>query len=174
MNLLKLMSWTLRQNQLFLISRIMKKQTILYMLLVFLLISNGFFLWHYLGKHDRRGGHKPESFITKKLNFDDKQMQEFKLLRDLHFDKIKSFSKEIRSLKKELFSKISDESINPAYLDSITSLIALQEKAKDVEVFNHLQKVRTLCNEEQTERFVKILNDAMERHGRRGRPRKKD
>lgn len=152
----------------------MKKQTILYILLGFLIISNAFFLWHYLGKQDKRRGYKPENFITKKLNFDEKQMQDFQSISDLHFDKMRSFSKEIRSLKKELFSKISDESINPSYLDSITSLIAVQEKEKDIEVFKHLQKVRTLCNEEQKERFSKIVNDAMQRHARRGGQRKKE
>ena len=55
----------------------MKKQTFLYVLLILLAISNGFFLVHYLGKPSRKG-HKPESFIAKKLNFDENQMKDFK------------------------------------------------------------------------------------------------
>ncbi|WP_299116624.1 hypothetical protein [uncultured Winogradskyella sp.] len=146
----------------------MKKQTLLYVLLIFLIISNGFFLARYLGKPDRRG-HKPESFIIKKLNFDQQQMNDFHSMSDLHFDKMKSISKNIRSLKKEMFSKVSDKSVSQSYLDSITDLIATKEKEKDLEIFSHLQKVRELCNEEQKERFTKIVSDAMDRRGHRGK-----
>ncbi len=150
----------------------MKKQTILYILLIFLIISNGFFLVHYLGKPKRKG-HKPESFITKKLNFDEKQMIDYQSISDLHFDKMQSISKNIRSLKEAMFSKISDQNVSQSYLDSITDLIAVQEKEKDLEIFKHFQKVRRICNEEQKERFTKIVSDAMKRHSRRGRSRDK-
>ena len=151
----------------------MKKQTILYVLLIFLIVSNGFFLVHYLGKSGKKG-HKSESFITKKLNFSEKQMVEFNSISDLHFDKMQSISKDIRSLKQAMFSKISDSDVPEPYLDSIADLIALQEKKKEIEVFKHLQKVRKICNAEQKERFTKIVGDAIKKHGRRGKRKKRD
>ncbi|MBT3587140.1 MAG: hypothetical protein HN507_00670, partial [Flavobacteriaceae bacterium] len=57
----------------------MTKNTILYVLLTFLIIANGFFLYDYLGKPDRNGPrNNPEQFIVKELNFNTNQMQEFK------------------------------------------------------------------------------------------------
>ncbi|MBV7268619.1 hypothetical protein [Winogradskyella luteola] len=148
----------------------MKKQTVLYILLIFLIISNGFFLVHYLCKNFRKG-HKPGYFIVKELNFDEKQMSDYDSVSDLHFDKMKSVSKEIMNLKGAMFSKISDDGVPQAYLDSITDLIAVKEKERDMEVFRHLQKVRGICNAEQKERFSKIVGDAMKRRGHKGKYR---
>ena len=48
----------------------MIKNKILYVLLAFLIIANGFFLYDYLGKPDRNGPrNNPQQFIVKELNF---------------------------------------------------------------------------------------------------------
>ena len=63
----------------------MKKNLILYILLVFLVVVNGFFLYNYLtptvsetndlGK--RKGNGSPAAFIVKALEFDEEQMKQF-------------------------------------------------------------------------------------------------
>jgi protein CpxP len=148
----------------------MKKQSILYILLIFLTVSTGFFLFHYLGK---KGPHKqkPEHFIVKELGFDEKQMNAFDSMSDLHFDRMKTINGKIKELKDNMFSEISNTNMNAIDLDAITTAIGEQEKNKDIEVFNHLQKVRGLCNDEQKQRFTKIVNDAMNRHKKRDEPK---
>lgn len=151
----------------------MKKQTVLYILLIFLIISNGFFLVRYLGKSGNKS-HRPESFLAKKLDFDEKQMEEFNSIKTLHFDKVKSISKEIVKLKGVMYSKLSDKDVSMSYLDSIVDLIAVEEKKKDLEMFKHFQNVRTICNDEQKEKLTKFINDAIKRHGRGSRHRKRN
>ena len=62
---------------------VMKKNTILYILLAFLIIANGFFLVNYLGRSRKPDGQKgPGDFIVKELNFDASQMERFHLLNE--------------------------------------------------------------------------------------------
>ena len=150
----------------------MKKQTILYILLIFLVISNGFFLMHYLGKRGHKN-HDRESFIIKKLEFDDKQIEDFKAIRELHFDKVKSISNDIGRLKTVMYSKLSDKNVPQPFLDSISDLIAIQEKKRDLEMFKHFRNVREICNDEQKEKLTTIITDAIKRRGKRGKSRKR-
>ncbi|WP_369994080.1 hypothetical protein [Winogradskyella sp.] len=151
----------------------MKRQTILYILLIFLIISNGFFLVHYLSKKDHKN-RKSQFSMIKALDFDEKQMQKFDSLKTIHFDKVKSISKEIGNLKEVMYSKMPDREVPPSFLDSITDLIALEEKKIDLEMFRHFQSVREICNEEQKEKLSKMINDAIKRRGRRGNSKKKE
>ncbi len=101
-------------------------------------------------------------------------MQKFDSLKTIHFDKVKSISKEIGNLKEVMYSKMPDREVPPSFLDSITDLIALEEKKIDLEMFRHFQSVREICNEEQKEKLSKMINDAIKRRGRRGNSKKKE
>lgn len=147
----------------------MKKQPIIYILLAFLIIVNGFFLFHFLKKP--KPPKKPELFIVEELGFNEVQMKEFELMSDLHFDKMQGVNRQIKRLKDDLFSKVSEAEVPPTYLDSITSLIGEQEKQKDILVFTHMQKVKDLCDERQKKKFDKILMKALRQHRPGGRPR---
>ena len=143
----------------------MKKNLPLYILLLFLIIVNGFFLYNYLGSSETEQKiqkHKPPAdFLIKELGFDDKQKQAFRALTHKHRQKMKGISDEIRTLKDKLFSGFSDTSIVDEDVDSIAVLIGDMETLKDLEVFRHFKEVQELCNVEQKERFGKILQDAL-------------
>ena len=146
----------------------MKTSKVLYVLLVFLILSNIFFLFHFLEKpkHQNR---KPKLFLAKALDFNKDQMVLYKKLSDPHFKKMEIYSKDIKILKDKLFSKLSDKKVSPNYIDSITQLIGKKEQQKDIEVFNHMRAIRQLCNNEQKEKFLDIVFKAL----RRGPPDKK-
>tara|TARA_R110000868_G_scaffold50170_2_gene160594 strand:+ start:140 stop:649 length:510 start_codon:yes stop_codon:yes gene_type:complete len=152
----------------------MKKNLTLYILLAFLIVANGFFLIHYLGNPERRAqsdrGENPDNFIVQELKFNDSQKEQFIVLSDAHRKEMQSISEELRNLKDGLFSKISDESVNERYVDSITSLIGEKEKAIDIATFNHFKSIRKLCNEKQKEKFNRIIKDAIHRGGQQGSP----
>lgn len=151
----------------------MKKNLLLYILLIFLIIVNGFFLFNYIGKPHLKGpiGPKgPSNFIVKQLNFNDTQFDKFSELSNSHKKRMRTISDDLKELKEGLFDNISNMSISESKIDSIATLIGRNEKAKDLEIFNHFRKIQSICNEKQKMQFNEIMKDALH-HNKKDRPR---
>ena len=149
----------------------MRKNLPLYILLIFLIIVNGFFLYNYLeaGEKDAtNASKKPGAFLVEQLDFDETQQTQFSELGKKHHRRMRGISEGIRGLKDELFKGLSDASLTDVNIDSIASLIGKKEAARDLEIFSHFKQVQDLCNDEQKEKFSKIMEDALRRGG--GRP----
>lgn len=148
----------------------MKKNLLLYVLLVFLIVANGFFLFNHLGNSDeiesRNRPKGPAHFIVKELNFDDDQMFEFKRISRHQHQKMRRIGEEVKQLKNAMFNKISDVSLDENSIDSIATLIGLKVKEKDIEAFYHFKDIQELCNDKQKEKFKRIVNDALHKGGR--------
>ncbi|WP_299526819.1 Spy/CpxP family protein refolding chaperone [Winogradskyella sp.] len=144
----------------------MKKQLPLYILLVFLIAVNGFFLYKFLGdskENDLRGPKGPNSFITNRLNFNDTQLKEFNDLEQVHRKKMMSISEQIRATKDVLFDNISKAGVDTSLIDSITSVIGNYEKEKDMEIFRHFRAIYEICDESQKAKFNRLVKDALHR-----------
>ncbi len=143
----------------------MRKNLPLYILLLFLIMVNAFFLYNYLGsgenKQELKERKPPGVFLVKALGFDDNQKEQFRAITREHRRTMRGISDDIRSLKDELFKGLSNDSFENANIDSIASLIGEKEKLKDLEVYRHFKSVQELCNAEQKEIFGKIINDAL-------------
>ena len=149
----------------------MKKNLLLYVLLAFLIIVNGFFLFQYLGKPGKKGPRGPGNFLAKELQFDASQMEQFNIIEEDHQDRIHVFIESNKELKEGLFDKLSDASVNQQEIDSIASLISKNEKARELETFHHLRAVQDICNDAQKEKFRSIVKNALRRGGgRKGGP----
>ncbi|WCO00653.1 Spy/CpxP family protein refolding chaperone [Psychroserpens ponticola] len=147
----------------------MKKNKLLYILLVFLVVVNGFFLFNYLGKPNfKRPSGKQDGFIARELNFDEIQKQKFEALKAAHFKRIEVVLDEERKLKDDLFDRISNETINTFQIDSITNQIGKLAKLKDLETFNHFRDIQNICNESQKNQFEQILRHALHGKGKNG------
>ena len=146
----------------------MKKNTLLYILLFFLIIVNGFFLYNYLGRPEANRGNEPKDpmvFIAEQLKFDSDQLQKMENLNKRHHQNMRRINDDLKELKDGLFNRLSDVSINKKDVDSITALIGQKEKEKDTEAFYHFRSIQELCNEKQKEKFNKIINDALRKGG---------
>ncbi len=149
----------------------MKKNLVLYILLIFLIAVNGFFLFNYIGKNGNNGqkGPKgPEKFIVKELGFNEAQLEQFREKSQGHHEAMMNMSDDIRGLKDELFDNLSNDSVKESTIDSITSLIGKKQKAKEEEAFYHFKMIREICNDKQKEKFKNIIRDALHRGGLRG------
>ena len=113
-----------------------------------------------------RGPKGPSSFIAKQLNFDDTQLESYNQFEKTHRKNMRTISDNLRELKDGLFDNISDTSISQNKIDSITTLIGNNEKAKELEVFNHFRNIQLICNEKQKKHFNSIMKDAL--HGNKG------
>lgn len=152
----------------------MKKNTLLYILLIVLLLANGFFLVKHFGdksnhrdrgKTERRG---PNNFIAKQLDFNESQIQQLKDLKLGHRESMMAYDNDIKVLKNKFFDNISKENVNKSEIDSLATLISEKEKLKDIELFNHFRDIREICNDNQKSRFESIIKKAVNRDRRRG------
>ncbi len=148
----------------------MKKNIPLYILLFFLIIVNGFFLYNSLGNPNTKkenGRKNSMSFVIQQLEFDDSQLQKMKNINKQHHHKMRQIGDDVKELKDALFNRLSDTSVNNATIDSITSLIGQKEKEKEIEAFYHFKKIQEICNDKQKEKFKNIINDALRKGGER-------
>lgn len=150
----------------------MKKNTFLYILLGFLIIVNGFFLYHYIviGNVRPDRTERDKDFIVKELEFNEDQLEEFNRISEIHHHKMMRFSDDVRYLKDELFGAISDETVNEKAIDSISALICEKETAKEKEIFYHFRMIQDIAKGEQKEKFKSILMDALRQGDDGNRP----
>ena len=152
----------------------MKKNLLLYILLGFLVLMNGFFLYKHFRKcmqHETQQRPGSSNFISKQLDFDAAQMQQFEDAEVAHRDKMRSILDNLRVSKDALFKKLSDEKVDFTEIDSLTTFIAEKQKEKEMETFRFFREVTELCNDAQKERFISIIREAMRNQGAEGRDR---
>ncbi|MEJ6791799.1 MAG: hypothetical protein QNK89_03425 [Lacinutrix sp.] len=145
----------------------MKKNTVLYLILVVLIIMNGFFLLNYLGRPQHKGPKESSDFIAKELQLNETQLEAFKNLERKHHDNMKSIGDDINVYKEVIFEKITTTELNQASIDSLMLLISEKEILKEKELFKRLRGVFDLCNKEQKQRFSAILKKARRNDNRR-------
>jgi protein CpxP len=155
----------------------MKKNTLLYLILMVLVVMNGFFIYTFLNKPNQnptRLKGNPTEFIAKELGFNEAQLDKLKILDDSHKRAMKRSDDELKELKDVLFGNLSNPTDRPSTIDSLTTLIGIIEKEKDMNVFKHLKSIQDLCTDNQKQRFQKIITEAMHRPkgqpGREGAP----
>jgi Spy/CpxP family protein refolding chaperone len=146
----------------------MKKNTLLYILVLFLVVINGFFLFKIFGD-SRPPDRNPGQFIAKELNFDEAQMQDFRDINMEHNEAIREISREVRQLKDALFNQLSEAVVNEEKVNDLTRRIGEKARQKDLKTFYHFKAVQEICTEEQRKRFISIIKDALHRPRKRRR-----
>ncbi|WP_055444800.1 periplasmic heavy metal sensor [Lacinutrix himadriensis] len=149
----------------------MKKNTVLYILLVFLIVVNGFFLFNYMGKSNdnkAEGRKDPMSFLRKELKFNAAQLEKLQTINATHHEKMMRTSDDLRDLKDALLNNISNASVDEKAIDSITRLIGDKQANLEKEVYYHFNSIHDLCDEKQKVKFKKIIKDALRRGGDEG------
>lgn len=151
----------------------MKKNTILYVLIVCLIIFNLFFVFTYMNTSNDDRPDRPNKnidFIVKELGFNTSQLETFNEKSKGHHQKMIRWSNDIKGLKDSLFKTLSDDSVDEATIDSISALICVKETQKDKEVYYHFKMIREIADDKQKEKFETILMDAMRQGYRGNRP----
>lgn len=142
----------------------MKKNLLLYVLLIFLIIVNGFFLYNYIGKSEVVNGKNnknPLNFIVEELQFDDIQKKKAEALNEKHHRRMMRINDDMKVFKDGLMSKIFDESIEKQEIDSLNRLITKKELELNKEVFYHFRAIQDICTKEQKKKFKKIIKDVL-------------
>jgi len=147
----------------------MKKNTLLYILVAFLVVMNGYFMYEiFVDKKPK--GPNPGNFIAKELQFDDAQMEQFSEINDRHHEEMMRIMRDVRKLKDELFAYISEATYSKEKVDDITRRIGEKMQLRDEKTFYHFKEVQKICNDEQRVRFNKLIKEALHPPGRPNGP----
>lgn len=152
----------------------MKKNTLLYIIIILLVGFNGYFIATQFNKQPKGKPGRPEMFITKELNFNEEQMAQFEALIGPHEAKMREIMHRKKRLKDQLFELMFQSDAPQSAIDSILVEIGRNEQNRDRQVFEHFREVREICNESQRRKFEKILVHAMHRDGPPPPPRRKN
>ncbi len=120
-------------------------------------------------KHNRPEPHnRIEHVFKSELGFSDDQMKQFKILKEEHRENTKKYLRELKELKKEMFTSISDE--NNINGEAITKEIGEKQTALELLTLHHFTDLRNLCNEDQKKQFDEILDQMSKRFSKHQKP----
>ena len=99
-------------------------------------------------------------FFANELHFTSKQKDQFIVLRDEHRkekESLRELNKEKHDAYFELLKNPTIDSIS--YKKAVSDLLKIKEK-EEGNTFNHFQKIRAICDENQKKKFDKIIKNA--------------
>ena len=138
----------------------MKKNILLIVLFVFLMVMNGVLLFLVVEKPAQRQ-RPPRKFISSQLDFNDEQTDRFMELDQEHHRKMRRIDDELHELKNMLFSQLGNADLSDEELDSLTQSIGELTKARETEVFRYFGQIEKICNETQKRKLKRIVSGAL-------------
>ena len=158
----------------------MNKTKFLTVGLVLLLLLNAITLFilfhmHIDQGHEEHEGKGPANFIVEQLRLDETQQKQFADLRQQHQDFAKTAHEKEKALHDAYFNLLKTDNPDKAKVDSLATLMAAQHKELEQFTFNHFQKLRALCHDDQKKLFDETIDEIAKMVGggppRPGRPR---
>ena len=109
-------------------------------------------------------------FLTKELKLDSTQQEAYKKLRDEHQAGQREFQNNIGKAKDNFFKLLQEVNVSDSILQAYSKKVGEFEQQRDVLTFKHFQKLRTLCNKEQQNKFDNIIQEVLKHMGPGKRP----
>ena len=138
----------------------MKKNLLLTIFLVFLMVMNGVLLYLFIVKPEGNN-RPPRKFIAEQLNLDDNQLLKFRVIDKEHHQKMREMEMESRELKGLLFSNLDNPDFTDEELDSIANLIGNLAYNREKEVFYYFNELESICNAKQKMKLQQIVSGAL-------------
>ena len=119
----------------------------------------------------QRRGEGPAAFIIEALQLDAQQQQQFAGLRKEHQQAIRAVHEEDRRLHDAYFDLLKTDHPDRAKVDSLALLIGAEENLLSKTTFEHFEKLRALCRDDQKKLFDATIDEISHRmalppHGR--------
>ncbi len=151
------------------IKNIKNKSKILLIIIGVLLITNIVMLSFFLLSKQSRG-HKNRMdretmmviFLKNKIEFTEEQLQQYKVISNLHRGNIKKMFDSLHNSKDKQFKELAATIFNDSVMNTIAGNSSASQKVIELQMFNHLKNIRIICTKEQLpifdSLFVVILN----------------
>ena len=105
------------------------------------------------------GGETPRDFVIRNLKFSDEQVQKYDALIKDHRREMNRLRHEAMEYRQALFANLKNEGRGGMNPDSLTQLIASNQKQVELVTYNHFGQVRAICTEEQKKVFDNIIGE---------------
>jgi len=152
----------------------MSKINFLTLCVVLLLLLNAgtlvvMFRWHGDKTGDTRAnGNGPAAFIIQALKLDARQQERFATLRSEHQQITRAAHEEDKRLHDAYFDLLKTDHPDKARVDSLASLIGAQRKLIETAAFEHFEKLRALCRDDQKKLFDATIDEIARRMAPQG------
>lgn len=103
----------------------------------------------------------PRGFLEGQLNFSEKQKDDAMKLREEHMKTMKAIRDSIHTLKDKLFDLIAVTPTDSPKVSALVQAIGDEQKQIELATFYHFQKIRALCDDNQKQKFDKIMKDVI-------------
>ncbi|MEO0508165.1 MAG: hypothetical protein AAF090_18560 [Bacteroidota bacterium] len=141
----------------------MRKNTIVLVALIFLIVMNGILLYLVVQKPERPRRH-PRTFLAKELALDAQQLEQYEVLEKDHHRKIRALDDRFKRLKGDLFRNLGERS-DGKVVDSLTQLIGQLSQERELELFGHFSDIERICTPEQKEKLKRLVAGALHPKG---------
>ncbi|PWK26488.1 heavy-metal resistance protein [Arcicella aurantiaca] len=145
-----------------------KIKTLWIAIIMLIAINLSVLTWLWFSPKGTQGQMSPER-IERTLNFDNKQSEQFEIIKDKHFAEVIPIRDSIKIMKSELLEYIKQDKPDPKVIDEKMKLLTGKIKENEEKTLKHFSEIRALCNEDQKQVFD---NDVLERFKKQG-PREK-
>lgn len=138
-------------------------------IIIFLLISNIAILIFFLflsgdrKAHGRDNRNGISTFLQKDIGFNKGQMDNYQKLRDAHLQTVKPLFEEIRSAKDSFYNFLYSDNVPDSVVNKAAAIIGEKQITLDMQMFQHLKKVRSLCTPDQLPKFDTSFRKVVER-----------
>lgn len=140
----------------------MKKETLLTGMVILLLALNlSLLAYLFLGKSMPPPKHETHKIIIEKLHYDQHQQQQFEALRQEQHETMKRLDEEFDRVANEYFSLLKSDVLDSAAKDSLESVMANLQIQKANSLFEHFQKLKNLCRDDQKPAFDELLPELL-------------
>lgn len=107
---------------------------------------------------------KAQEFITRQLNLNPEQQEQFHRLRNQHLEEVHPIRSGIRETYRAMADELGSENPNPSVLDSLTRQIGKLHMLHQQQTINHFMKLREVCSPKQRVHLKKMLHRMIEPH----------
>jgi protein CpxP len=138
-------------------------------IIIILLISNIAILIFFLflsgdrKSHPRDNKNAISTFLQKDIGFNKQQMDEYQKLREEHIKKARPLFEGIRSAKDSFYNLLYTDTVPDSVVNKAAAVIGEKQMTLDMQMFQHLKKVRTLCTPDELPKFDSLFKKVVER-----------
>lgn len=138
-------------------------------IIIILLISNIAILIFFLFLSGDRKSHTRDNrngiatFLQKDLGFNKQQMDEYQKLREEHVKTAAPLFDDIRSAKDSFYNLLYTDTVADSIVNKAAAVIGEKQMTLDMQMFQHLKKVRSLCTADELPKFDSLFKKVVER-----------
>jgi len=109
------------------------------------------------------------NFLKTEIGFDTVQLKQYDTLSDRHKENMKKMMDSLRTPKDKQFEKLAAADFSDSAMNAVANQSATTQMAMELQMFNHLKRIRTLCTPNQLPKFDSLFGKVLSKKGNEAR-----